>query len=238
MISNVANIQQTSNSPNFKGKLRKTEKGNSYYHTNSAIKIGGSLAGLTTLGSGYEYFRTKLVETRIKEVPKDKIKVVTEAIKHNKKFAIISGVLGLAGHLGAAIYIDKKRNENAKKLADLDKNTDINTIMELKKDTMISQNDNVVPVSKVGAKKGGLLGAGIGLLFGIVSSIHSFGILKMGLEDSAEKIPNEIKTAFKNGSTKGAILLTALAAGVGSLAGWLLGKWSDNIANEDTFKNA
>ena len=44
----IDSINFSTKTPAFKGNYKRTEQGNPYYHTNSAMKIGGTLAGFSS----------------------------------------------------------------------------------------------------------------------------------------------------------------------------------------------
>ena len=60
-----------SNNLNFRGKYKTSENGTNYYHTNSAMKIGGTLAGITGISSAVNYFQNKGFHKHQGVVPKD-----------------------------------------------------------------------------------------------------------------------------------------------------------------------
>ena len=134
----------------FKGKYAKTEKGNLYYHTNSAMKIGGTMAaselvlgGLSLLGG-----------------------------KHNKAITITNAVLAAVLHLGVASFIDKKRNEKTKEFTDCFNAYGFEKTLPVYNDLAFSERGNLYYKTKTGAEFGGWLGTGIGVLTCITSLIQ------------------------------------------------------------------
>ena len=107
----IDSINFSTKTPAFKGNYKRTEQGNPYYHTNSAMKIGGTLAGLCALGTAIDLAGNNFFQKALKNLPEaDK-----DLIKINNKTAILAnGLAALAIHLGCAAFIDHKRNEKAK----------------------------------------------------------------------------------------------------------------------------
>lgn len=240
-ISEVKSGIQTNYNPSFRGKYKKTEKGNDYYHTNSAVKIGATGAGLSALLTSWSFWTYNLSEKMAKSVTELSGKACEGAEKVSKlgkKFAAISGLLAIAGHLGASTYIDKRRNEETKKISDLVNEIGADTVAQHSNNVMLSKNNSLVHESNVGAQNGGLLGAGIGLITGLFSTFSEGKLQKLRIESGLEKIPEGFQNVAKSSSKIKAILGVVSTVAFSALGGWLLGKWSDNIANNDTYKNA
>lgn len=237
---NVSNAVSQSDC-NFKGSLKKTDKGTDYYNTNSAIKIGAPLAGLAALGTGYNYYSNSATKNLLKNLPSDLaadvLKDIKSSLKQNKKFILLSGLTAIVGHLGISSYIDYKRNQKAKEIADLAKNNNVEALKSEQQVT-ISKNGKVCLNSNTGAKLGGWLGAAYGLLMGSISAIHSNKQQKDIMNSIGKDIPNEIKQILSKSGKVGSFIGIAIGSLGAALIGWLLGKWSDHIANKDTYKNA
>ncbi len=218
-MQKISHVQQ--NIPAFKGQYKKTERGVPYYHTNSAIKIGGAFAGAAALMSLLELGSNKLLKTMYENMPNQKS--IMEAPK-SKSSIILGGLFYIAIHLGASAFIDYKRNQKAQETANIVKQLGTKRAIMTNDDIALSNKGRAYYDSNVGAKYGGWLGAGIGALIAI-QQLYS----------------NKALRGAKN--PKG-VLGVAIASSIGTtalvdcLGGWLLGKWSDNIANKDARKHA
>ena len=201
----------------FKGQYKKTEQGNPYYHTNSAIKIGGAFAGVAALTTLLELGSNKFLKTMYESMPNQKS--MMEAPK-SKSSIILGGLAAIATHLGVSAFIDYKRNQKAQETANIVKQLGTKRAIMTNDDIALSNKGRAYYDSNVGSKYGGWLGAGIGALKAIQE-------LYSNKELRGAKVP---KAALGGG--------IASNIGVTALGGWLLGKWSDNIANKDARKHA
>ena len=208
----------------FKGNYKRTEQGNPYYHTNSAMKIGGTLAGLCALGTAIDLAGNNFFQKALKNLPEaDK-----DLIKINNKTAILAnGLAALAIHLGCAAFIDHKRNEKAKETADFVKKVGTKNAVMNSDEVALSNKGRAYYDSNTGAKYGVWCGTGAGLVTGILGYAKE-------LKKLDSKTPDVIKTATKTGGAIG----IAMGIGISALGGWLLGKWADSIANNDARKHA
>lgn len=208
----------------FKGNYKRTEQGNPYYHTNSAMKIGGTLAGLCALGTAIDLAGNNFFQKALKNLPEaDK-----DLIKINNKTAILAnGLAALAIHLGCAAFIDHKRNEKAKETADFVKKVGTKNAVMNSDEVALSNKGRAYYDSNTGAKYGVWCGTGTGLVTGILGYAKE-------LKKLDSKTPDVIKTATKTGGAIG----IAMGIGISALGGWLLGKWADSIANNDARKHA
>lgn len=220
----IDSINFSTKTPAFKGNYKRTEQGNPYYHTNSAMKIGGTLAGLCALGTAIDLAGNNFFQKALKNLPEaDK-----DLIKINNKTAILAnGLAALAIHLGCAAFIDHKRNEKAKETADFVKKVGTKNAVMNSDEVAISNKGRAYYDSNTGAKYGVWCGAGAGLVSGILGYAKE-------LKKLDSKTPDVIKTATKTGGAIG----IAMSIGISALGGWLLGKWADNIANNDARKHA
>ena len=220
----IDSINFSTKTPSFKGNYKRTEQGNPYYHTNSAMKIGGTLAGLCALGTAIDLAGNNFFQKALKNLPEaDK-----DLIKINNKTAILAnGLAALAIHLGCAAFIDHKRNEKAKETADFVKKVGTKNAVMNSDEVALSNKGRAYYDSNTGAKYGVWCGTGTGLVSGILG--YSKELKKL---DS--KTPDVIKTATKTGGAIG----IAMGIGISALGGWLLGKWADSIANNDARKHA
>ena len=220
----IDSINFSTKTPAFKGNYKRTEQGNPYYHTNSAMKIGGTLAGLCALGTAIDLAGNNFFQKALKNLPEaDK-----DLIKINNKTAILAnGLAALAIHLGCAAFIDHKRNEKAKETADFVKKVGTKNAVMNSDEVALSNKGRAYYDSNTGAKYGVWCGTGTGLVTGILGYAKE-------LKKLDSKTPDVIKTATK---TVGAIGI-AMGIGISALGGWLLGKWADSIANNDARKHA
>ena len=217
----IDSINFSTKTPAFKGNYKRTEQGNPYYHTNSAMKIGGTLAGLCALGTAIDLAGNNFFQKALKNLPEaDK-----DLIKINNKTAILAnGLAALAIHLGCAAFIDHKRNEKAKETADFVKKVGTKNAVMNSDEVALSNKGRAYYDSNTGAKYGVWCGTGVGLVIGYAKELKNL--------DS--KTPDVIKTATKTGGAIG----IAMGIGISALGGWLLGKWADSIANNDARKHA
>ena len=201
--------------PAFQGNYKRNEQGVPYYHTNSAIKIGGAFAGAAALITLLELGTNKFLKTMYESMPNQKS--MMEAPR-SKSSIIMGGLVSIAAHLGASAFIDYKRNQKAQETANIVKQAGLKRAIMTNDDIALSNKGRAYYDSNVGSKYGGWLGAGIGA----ITTIH-------GLYSDKEirKLP---KVALGAG--------ISIGIGIISLGGWLLGKWSDNIANKDARKHA
>ena len=140
----IDSINFSTKTPAFKGNYKRTEQGNPYYHTNSAMKIGGTLAGLCALGTAID-------------------------LAGNNKTAILAnGLAALAIHLGCAAFIDHKRNEKAKETADFVKKVGTKNAVMNSDEVALSNKGRAYYDSNTGAKYGVWCGTGVGLVTGIL----------------------------------------------------------------------
>ena len=220
----IDSINFSTNTPAFKGNYKRTEQGNPYYHTNSAMKIGGTLAGLCALGTAIDLAGNNFFQKALKNLPEaDK-----DLIKINNKTAILAnGLAALAIHLGCAAFIDHKRNEKAKETADFVKKVGTKNAVMNSDEVALSNKGRAYYDSNTGAKYGVWCGTGAGLVTGILGYAKE-------LKKLDSKTPDVIKTATKTGGAIG----IAMGIGISALGGWLLGKWADSIANNDARKHA
>ena len=164
-VSAIKEGQQIT-TPAFRGKYKKTGQGNPYYYTNSAMKIGGTLAGLSVAGTLLELAGNKLQRDIYKNLP-DEIKDSSIKIKSNKTAIILGGLAAIAIHLGCAAFIDSKRNQKAKETADYVKQTGTKNAVMNRDNIAISNKGRAYYDSETGAKYGAWLGAGAGVIGGI-----------------------------------------------------------------------
>ncbi|CCZ50686.1 unknown [Acinetobacter sp. CAG:196] len=220
----IDSINFSTKTPAFKGNYKRTEQGNPYYHTNSAMKIGGTLAGLCALGTAIDLAGNNFFQKALKNLPEaDK-----DLIKINNKTAILAnGLAALAIHLGCAAFIDHKRNEKAKETADFVKKVGTKNAVMNSDEVALSNKGRAYYDSNTGAKYGVWCGTGTGLVTGILGYAKE-------LKKLDSKTPDVIKTATKTGGAIG----IAMGIGISALGGWLLGKWADSIANNDARKHA
>ena len=220
----IDSINFSTKTPAFKGNYKRTEQGNPYYHTNSAMKIGGTLAGLCALGTAIDLAGNNFFQKALKNLPEaDK-----NLIKINNKTAILAnGLAALAIHLGCAAFIDHKRNEKAKETADFVKKVGTKNAVMNSDEVALSNKGRAYYDSNTGAKYGVWCGTGTGLVTGILGYAKE-------LKKLDSKTPDVIKTATKTGGAIG----IAMGIGISALGGWLLGKWADSIANNDARKHA
>lgn len=220
-INNSQSVPQQA----FKGKFQQTEQGTPYYKTNSAMKIGGTLAGLSTIstigGLCMDNFNVKKSK-EILEVMTPNVRSKMTPAKSKAAMILASGLIAIATHLGSAAYIDHKRNEKAKEIANYTKQVGQKNAVMTRDDVAISNKGRAYYDSNTGAKYGAWLGAGAGVIAGLKSLVF-------------KKTPNMRNTpkAFKVGSAIGCVI----GIGISALGGWLLGKWSDSMANNDTRKH-
>ena len=220
----IDSINFSTKTPAFKGNYKRTEQGNPYYHTNSAMKIGGTLAGLCALGTAIDLAGNNFFQKALKNLPEaDK-----DLIKINNKTAILAnGLAVLAIHLGCAAFIDHKRNEKAKETADFVKKVGTKNAVMNSDEVALSNKGRAYYDSNTGAKYGVWCCTGAGLVTGILGYAKE-------LKKLDSKTPDVIKTATKTGGAIG----IAMGIGISALGGWLLGKWADSIANNDARKHA
>ena len=220
----IDSINFSTKTPAFKGNYKRTEQGNPYYHTNSAMKIGGTLASLCALGTAIDLAGNNFFQKALKNLPEaDK-----DLIKINNKTAILAnGLAALAIHLGCAAFIDHKRNEKAKETADFVKKVGTKNAVMNSDEVALSNKGRAYYDSNTGAKYGVWCGTGAGLVTGILGYAKE-------LKKLDSKTPDVIKTATKTGGAIG----IAMGIGISALGGWLLGKWADSIANNDARKHA
>ena len=220
----IDSINFSTKTPAFKGNYKRTEQGNPYYHTNSAMKIGGTLAGLCALGTAIDLAGNNFFQKALKNLPEaDK-----DLIKINNKTAILAnGLAAIAIHLGCAAFIDHKRNEKAKETADFVKKVGTKNAVMNSDEVALSNKGRAYYDSNTGAKYGVWCGTGTGLVTGILGYAKE-------LKKLDSKTPDVIKTATKTGGAIG----IAMGIGISALGGWLLGKWADSIANNDARKHA
>ena len=220
----IDSINFSTKTPAFKGNYKRTEQGNPYYHTNSAMKIGGTLAGLCALGTAIDLAGNNFFQKALKNLPEaDK-----DLIKINNKTAILAnGLAALAIHLGCAAFIDHKRNEKAKETADFVKKVGTKNAVMNSDEVALSNKGRAYYDSNTGAKYGVWCGTGTGLVTGILGYAKE-------LKKLDSKTPDVIKTATKTGGAIG----IAMGIGISALGGWLLGKWADSIANNEARKHA
>lgn len=244
-ISAVTCYQQNIQKPAFKGKWDRTEQGTPYYKTCSAMKIGGSLAGLSALSTlmtlGASKMATIVLKEGNKEIDKKTQEVLQSLLKKGKKATIISGAVALAAYLGPAAYIDHKRNEKAKEVANHVQQVGVKNAVMNSNEVALSNKGHAYYDSNVGAKNGAWLGAVAGAII-CMSSFFNYKSAK-NAENEIKNLPfhnkeiNETLKAAKKANKFGMAVNAAISVGFSALGGWLLGKWSDNIANNDARKH-
>ena len=227
----VIGNKQAETSHAFKGNYKKNEHGSLYYHTNSAIKIGGFMAGISAVGSLIELSSDSFLNNTYNKLLKES-KPAT-AYKSKKTSIIIRGLISIAINLGCAAFIDYKRNQKAKETVDYVKRTGTKNALNNRNDISISNRGRAYYDSNTGSKYGAWLGAGAGIISSIATYITENNSIKQ-LEKQGKKIPDEIKKLQKSSMAIG----TIVSIGISALGGWLLGKWSDHIANKDAQKHA
>ncbi|DAA85253.1 TPA: hypothetical protein CPT90_03885 [Candidatus Gastranaerophilales bacterium HUM_3] len=219
----IDSINFSTKTPAFKGNYKRTEQGNPYYHTNSAMKIGGTLAGLSAVGTALELSAANFFAKMLNKEPGS----LNEVNKINKTAILANGLAVLAIHLGCAAFIDHKRNEKAKETADFVKKVGTKNAVMNSDEVALSNKGRAYYDSNTGAKYGVWCGTGAGLVTGILGYAKE-------LKKLDSKTPDVIKTATKTGGAIG----IAMGIGISALGGWLLGKWADSIANNDARKHA
>ena len=230
----IDSINFSTKTPAFKGNYKRTEQGNPYYHTNSAMKIGGTLAGLCALGTAIDLAGNNFFQKALKNLPEaDK-----DLIKINNKTAILAnGLAALAIHLGCAAFIDHKRNEKAKETADFVKKVGTKNAVMNSDEVALSNKGRAYYDSNTGAKYGGWLGAAAGVI-GAVRSFVNQKVLDSQIQKQLGELSTKEKHAIKGFAKVGSIAGSIFGIGISALSGWLLGKWADSIANNDARKHA
>lgn len=230
-----------SNNLNFRGKYKTSENGTNYYHTNSAMKIGGTLAGITGISSAVNYFQNKGVKDilvdPLKKENKEIFNFLNKNMKLNNKKIICCGLVAIAGHLGCAALIDHVRNKKTKKIAEANEQFGPENTLQIYNQAEISRKNNVYHKSETGSKLGGWLGAGFGIISSGLAALFTHSEIKNIAKNSAEKLTKEEIKLLKKGALLGNLTTAPITIGVGILGGWLLGKWSDKIANKDSYKH-
>ena len=239
------NAQPTNQTTNqqiaFKGTIKKTEKGNPYHHSNSAMKIGGTLGCVATAGA----FLSKTLNdsyvkalSQNKEIPKEVITKAAESIKPIKNLAFIGSLLVAALHFTCAGIIDKKRNQANKDFADKIQEQGVEETTKYRNDIAISENGNLYKESDTGKKMGAKLGAIAGLIYGGYDFFKNKKVTETITKELTNDLPKESVEQIKTISKASGLMAIPLTIGIYALGGWLLGKWSDRIANNDANKNA
>lgn len=237
-------IQNTTNSSlisgqntNFKGKFKDSETGHKYYHTNSAMKIGGAIAGISALsgamGLAIENNNGKLILEACKDQPIEILNKIKTTLKNRKLGVIAGSLLAIGVHLFASSIIDNKRNKKAQEMSEFVNKLGADKAVQTRNDIGLSNKGNVYYESDIGSKLGGWLGAGAGLLFAGSGYLTS----KATLDNMFKNLPEGHAKAVKNLSKSSLLIALPVVVGASALCGWLFGKWSDNIANNDARKN-
>lgn len=241
-MSVTVNPCETTNNCNFRGKWDKTEQGTPYYKTHSAMKIGGTLAGIATAGTlinlASNNFGNKLLKSSGDALDKTTKEIYEMSAKRGKNAIIISGLITLATHLGCAAIIDSKRNQKAKEVANYAKQVGAKNAVKNNDEISLSNKGRAYYESNVGSKYGAWLGAGAGII--AVAKKHfseKDAMDQLAKAVKEDKNPKEMETILKAAKI-GRNIGKVISVGVTALGGWLLGKWADNIANNDTRKHA
>ena len=123
----------------YKGSHTRTSDGTPYYKTNSAMKIGGSIAAFD-------------VATILLFAPK--------TITKN----ILSIAYPIIAHIGSALFIDHMRNKESAKVAEEIRSKGLRSAIHKNDKIMLSRNGRGYYESNTGAKHGTWLGATCGLI--------------------------------------------------------------------------
>ena len=226
--SNVENKQATS----FKGKYKQTENGNTYYHTNSAKAIGYSLGGLRLLlglatASTFCYFSKSIDKNHIS--------------KNIGKRCLVAAAIGACTDIIASTLIDSKRNKEVRKMTNDINYYGANEVFQKNNNVQITDNKNICYKSNIGSKYGVLLGLGSGVIMETTNFISDKIFTKsLKNKEGIRELPNDIKEIVSNlySTTHSRGLFNiAITLGCCTLGGWLLGKWSDSVANKKMREN-
>lgn len=245
-ISAVSCSQQNIQKPAFKGKWDRTEQGTPYYKTCSAMKIGGTLAGLSVLSTLMNLWINKEGSSALKAVEKDVPKNIQSQLKKGRSAILLTGAVAMAAHLAPAAYIDYKRNVKAKEVA--------NYVQHVGVKNAVMNNDNIAFSNKGRAYYDSNIGAKNGAWLGALAATASYAIHFLISRKEVSNVTKEAEKEIKNlpidkkevdelikGAKKvikmGSVVGCTIGVGLSALGGWLLGKWSDHIANNDARKH-
>ena len=220
MSVNGVNFSNNSSSVTFKGNVKRTEKGNPYYHSNSGTKIGTGLAvgmcGLLATVPFLNHINKILLQNNKKTMSSDKIEKYTKTITENKnnfKKILVPAIAAMGTYIACGAIIDYFRNKNAKKSADLVGRVGVRRAMAQDDNIEISKNNHPYYYSDQSAKKGALLGAVANTGLALIDNNNGV---------QATRLP-------KAGRLAG-------AAVVGAIGGAILGAWADHSSNKKADK--
>ena len=202
---------------NFKGEMRQTPQGNSYYHSNSGTKIGVGIAGVTGglvgLSALLVPLTEKLIEKSSKSTDEKSLELQKLAVKKKQLKAIALPVIAaMAVHVGCGALIDAIRNDKAAKTADYVKTVGVKRALRTDSNIEISDKNHPYYYSNSGAKYGALLGMVTLPLLNLMFKNHNQKI----------KIPKVVQIS--------------LNAAYGAFGGALLGAWADHNSNKKAEK--
>ncbi|MCQ2753957.1 MAG: hypothetical protein MJ231_02795 [bacterium] len=153
--------------PSFKGKHKKTDNGNTYYHTNTGLCVGAVCCALLTGIFG----------------------IASKSSKFALRTLLVSSPLILMG-----VTSDKIRNKENMKSADLVAKHGIEKTSEIDPNVCLSQNNNPYKKSLSGTRVGCVVSLVFATaLFGFLTrkSIKSGKSIKEALKDSIKEIAEE-----------------------------------------------
>ncbi len=148
MAISAINVEQT---PSFRGKWDRTNKGTPYYKTNVGTFLGGVGAGMT------------LLETIVN---------VTHGSKEERTISAIAGLIEIPLGIYLGRYIDKKRNAKAQDIADFTRKVGVEKALVACDELEVSKNNRVYYKSKEGKRVCTKFGAVLG---GVASLVAMFG---------------------------------------------------------------
>lgn len=128
---------------------------------------------------------------------------------------LLSILAPIVTHLGSATFIDYMRNKESAKVAEQIRMNGLTHAIKSNDKIMLSRKGHGYYESNTGAKYGGWLGA----FFATIAALNP-------------------KIYPKGGSKTVNALGALIGIGINALGGYLLGCWSDNIANKEARRNA
>jgi len=166
-INNISAV--SANTVSFRG-VKTTKKGNIYNHSNAGLATGCAVGALAAGKWASTIPAAKLLESLIKDTPKELKKEDITAFKETikklrgyEKTWPVFALIAAASSIACGFIVDNIRNKKAAELADKVATQGEEKVLKNEQNLAYSNRNNVVYHSKDGKQKGAFLGLTCGL---------------------------------------------------------------------------
>ena len=168
MAISANNVEQT---PSFRGKWDRTDKGTPYYKTNVGLKAGAVMAVPAALFWATQKSAEKQMDMlKNLNVPDELLTNIKVGAERVYKYKYLFAAIAAVSSVGCGILIDYLRNKKAQETADAVKANGAKAVLMSDESVELSRKRRAYYKSGEGFKLGGALGAVCGLMHGAMAS--------------------------------------------------------------------